>query len=139
VPSPTDLIDALIAETPDWRGATVAKLRSLIHAADPEITEDLKWRRPRNPTGTPVFEHAGIVCMVGILKERVRLTLYAGAALADPHKLFNAVLEGNKTRAVDIYEGDELNEAALKELIRAGVDHNQCKGEPATRASRPKT
>jgi hypothetical protein len=76
---------------------------------NPEMTEELKWRRPRNPTGTPVFERDGIVCMVGILKERVRLTLYAGATLPDPHKLFNAVLEGNKTRAVDIYEGDKIS------------------------------
>jgi hypothetical protein len=128
MPEPIDLIDDLIANTPDWRGATVAKLRRIIHDADPGITEELKWRRPRNPTGTPVFERDGIVCMVGLLKERVRLTLYAGASLPDPHRLFNAVLEGNKLRAIDIYEGDELDEAALGDLIRAGVEHNRGKG-----------
>lgn len=103
------------------------------------MTEELKWRRPRNPTGTPVFERDGIVCMVGILKERVRLTLYAGATLPDPHKLFNAVLEGNKTRAIDIYEGDKLNETALRDLIRAGVEHNRAKGNAARRASSAKS
>ena len=134
MPDPNELIDDLIANTPDWRGTTFAKLRKIIHEAEPEVTEELKWRRPRNPTGTPVFEHNGIVCTVGMLKERVRVTLYAGASLPDPHKLFNAVLEGNKTRAIDIYEGDDLNETALKDLIRAGVEHNRAKGE----ASRPR-
>ncbi len=127
MPTPSELIDELIAHTPDWRGAIVATLRRLIHEADPEIVEEVKWRRPTNPTGTPVFEHDGIVCMVGILKQRVRLTMYAGASLPDPSKLFNAVLEGNKTRAVDIYEGDRLDEPALRELIRAGVEHNRGK------------
>jgi hypothetical protein len=131
MPNPTELIDDLIANTPDWRGATFAKLRNIIHDADPDITEELKWRRPRNPTGTPVFEHGGIVCMVGILKARVRLTLYAGASLRDPRNLFNAVLEGNKTRAIDIYEGDTLDETALRDLIRAGVEHNRAKGKAA--------
>ena len=134
MPDPTELIDDLIASTPDWRGATLAKLRATIHAADPEMTEDLKWRRPRNPTGTPVFEHDGIVCMVGILKERVRLTLYAGASLPDPHKLFNAVLEGNKLRAIDLYEGDKLDEPSLRDLIRAGVEHNRARAKPPGRA-----
>ncbi|MGH7777447.1 MAG: DUF1801 domain-containing protein [Candidatus Dormibacterales bacterium] len=108
----------------------MAKLRKIIHDAEPEITEDLKWRRPSNPTGTPVFEDSGIVCMVGILKERVRLTMYAGAILPDPQRLFNAVLQGNKTRAVDIYERDELNEPAIRDLIRAGVEHNRAGGKP---------
>jgi hypothetical protein len=134
MPEPTELIDDLIASTPDWRGATFAKLRNIIHAADPEMTEDLKWRRPRNPTGTPVFEHDGIVCMVGILKERVRLTMYAGASLPDPHKLFNAILEGNKLRAIDVYEGDKLDEPSLRELIHAGVEHNRARANPPGRA-----
>jgi hypothetical protein len=133
-PTPTELIDDLIANTPDWRGATLAKLRSIIHAADPEITEELKWRRPRNPTGTPVFEHDGIVCMLGLLKERVRLTLYAGASLPDPRRLFNAALAGNKLRAIDVYEGDKLDEAALRDLIRAGVEHNRASASRPRRA-----
>jgi hypothetical protein len=131
MPSPAELIDEMIAKTPDWRGATLAKLRKLIHEADPEIAEEVKWRRPANPMGAPVFEHDGIVCIAGILKERVRLTLASGASLPDPKKLFNVMLEGNKVRAIDLYEGDKLNEAALKALIRSGVEHNQAKVKPA--------
>jgi hypothetical protein len=125
--NPTDPIDHLIAKTPDWRGATFAKLRKLIHDADPDITEELKWRRPSNPMGAPVWEHNGIVCIGNVLKERVRLTLPAGASLPDPHKLFNARLESNKVRAIDIYEGDKLNETALRVLIRSGVEYNLTK------------
>jgi hypothetical protein len=123
MPNPSELMDALIAKTPDWCGTTLEKLRKIIHDADPEITEEMKWRRPANPMGTPTFEHNGIVCMTGPLKERVRLTMVAGASLPDPHKLFNAMLKG-KSRAIDVYEGDELNETALKALIRAGVANN---------------
>ncbi len=132
MPSPTELIDELIARTPDWRGATFAKLRRIIHDADPDMTEELKWRRPSNPMGAPVFEHNGIVCIVAILKERVRLSFAEGASLPDPQKLFNAMLEGNKIRAIDFYEGDTLNETALKALIRSGVEHNLAKVKPAT-------
>jgi hypothetical protein len=130
--TPSELIDEIIAGTPDWRGATLARLRRIIHDADPEITEEVKWKRPSNPMGAPVFEHDGIVCIGGILKERVRLTLVEGASLPDPHKLFNAVLESKKTRAIDIYEGDELDETALSALIRLGVEHNLAKVKPAT-------
>jgi hypothetical protein len=126
MPNPTELI----AQNPDWRGATLAKLRKLIRDADPEITEEVKWRMPSNPTGAPVWKHNGIVCIGGILKERVRLTLYAGASLPDPHKLFNAMLNG-KSRAIDVYEGDKLNGTALKALIRSGVEHNLAKEKPA--------
>jgi hypothetical protein len=129
--NPTDPIDHLIAKTPDWRGATLAKLRKVIQDADPEITEELKWRRPSNPMGAPVWEHNGIVCIGNVLKERVRLTLPAGASLPDPHKLFNARLESNKVRAIDIYEGDKLNETALRALIRSGVEYNLTKVKPA--------
>ena len=137
MPDPASLIDELIENTPGWRGGVVAELRRVIHAADHEITEELKWRRPTNPAGTPVFEHDGIVCMVGVLKERVRLTMYAGASLPDPRQLFNAVLEGNKTRAIDYYEGDTLDEPALRDLIRAGVAHNLAKGKGAKAHSSP--
>jgi hypothetical protein len=129
MPNPTELIDDLIAKTPDWRGPTLARLRKIIHDADPEITEEWKWVRPRSG-GTPVWEHNGIVCFGGILKARVRLTLYEGASLPDPLKLFSAMLKGNKARAIDIYEGDELNETALKALIRSGVEHNLAKVKP---------
>jgi hypothetical protein len=127
MPKPIDLIDDLIAETPDWRGATFAKLRKVIHDADPEIIEEVKWRRPSNPMGAPVWKHNGIVCVGNILKERVRLTFNAGAMLPDPQKLFNARLDSNTVRAIDIYEGDKLNVTALKALIRSGVKHNLAK------------
>jgi hypothetical protein len=131
MPRRSELIDEIISKTPDWRGATLARLRKIILAADPEITEDVKWRRPANPLGAAVWEHAGIVCMGGILKERVRLTLYSGASLPDPHELFNAMLVGGKARAIDLGEGDEIDERALKALVRAGVEHNLAKAKPA--------
>jgi hypothetical protein len=126
------LIDSMIAKTPDWRGATLAKLRKIIRDADPEMIEEVKWRRPSNPMGAPVWEHNGIVCIGNILKETVRLTFNAGATLPDPKKLFNARLESSKARAIDIYERDKLNVAALKALIRSGVEYNRAKGKPAT-------
>jgi hypothetical protein len=122
----------MIAKTPDWRGATLAKLRKIIRDADPEMIEEVKWRRPSNPMGAPVWEHNGIVCIGNILKETVRLTFNAGATLPDPKKLFNARLESSKARAIDIYERDKLNVAALKALIRSGVEYNRAKGKPAT-------
>lgn len=126
MPSPSEEIDAMIANTPDWRGATLAKLRKIIHDADPEITEAAKWKRPSNPAGTPVFEHNGIVCIAGVLKERVRLTMGGGASLPDPHKLFNAMLNG-KSRAIDFFEGERIDEAAVRAIVRAGVDRNLAK------------
>jgi hypothetical protein len=124
----SELIDELIAKTPGWHGATIAKLRKIIHDADPEIIEEWKWM------GTPVFSHGGIVCVVTILKNKVKLTLFEGARLADPDKLFNAGLEGNKWRAIDIHEGDEINESALKALIRSGAEHNIAKAKSAGKA-----
>jgi hypothetical protein len=124
------LIDNMIAKTPDWRGATLAKLRKIIHDADREMTEEVKWRRPSSPMGAPVWEHNGIVCIGNILKESVRITFNAGAALPDPHMLFNARLESNKARAIDVYEGDKLNVSALKALIRSGVEYNLAKAKP---------
>ena len=128
---PSELIDDMIAKTPDWRGATLAELRGIIHDADPEITEEVKWRRPSNPMGAPVFEHNGIVCVANILKERVRLSFPAGLSLPDPQKILSAVSEGNKTRIIDLYEGDTVDESALKDLIRAGVERNLAKAKPA--------
>jgi hypothetical protein len=126
MPKRSELVDQMIAKTTDWRGAALAKFRKIIRDADPEITEDVKWRRPSNPMGVAVWEHNGMVCFGNILKERVRLTLVAGSSLPDPHKLFNAMLNG-KSRAIDIHEGDELNETALKNLIKAGVEQNLAK------------
>jgi hypothetical protein len=121
----------MIAKTADWRGAMLARLRKIIRDADPEITEDVKWRRPANPMGAAVWEHHGIVCIGGILKERVRLTLYAGASLPDPKGLFNAMLVGNKARAIDLCEGDKIDERSVTALIRAGVEHNLARAKPA--------
>ncbi len=129
MPNPTELIDDLIAKTSDWRGETFTKLRKIIHDADPEITEEWKWVTARRP-GTPVWEHNGSVCHINILKDKVKLTLHEGASLPDPQKLFNAGFEGNKLRAIDIYEGDKLNQSGLKALIRAGVEHNLAKVKP---------
>jgi hypothetical protein len=125
MPNASDLIDELIAKTPDWRGETLAKIRKIIHDADPEIIEEWKWM------GTPVFSHGGIVCVANIHKDKVKLTFNDGASLADPKKLFNARLEGNKWRAIDVYVGDNLNESALKALIRFAVDYNLAKTKPA--------
>jgi len=127
MPASTDPIDDLIASTPDWRGATLAELRKVIRDADPEIIEEVKWRRPSNPMGAPVWEHNGIVCVGNVLKERVRLTFNAGAMLPDPQKLFNTRLDSNTVRAIDVYEGDSLNVTALKALIRSGVEYNLAK------------
>jgi hypothetical protein len=111
-------IDERIAQLGDWRGKTFARIRELIHAADPEIIEEVKWR------GTPVFSHAGIVCTGETYKSVVKLTFAKGAALKDPVKLFNSSLEGNIRRAIDIRENEKLNEPALKSLIREAVQLN---------------
>ena len=129
MPNPAKLIDNLIATTTDWRGAMFVRLRKIIHDADPEITEEWKWVTANRP-GTPVWEHDGSVCHINVLKDKVKLTLHEGASLPDPKKTFNAGFDGNKLRAVDIHEGDKLDESALKALIRAGVEHNLAKGKP---------
>ncbi|WP_425067232.1 DUF1801 domain-containing protein [Reyranella sp.] len=112
-------IDKRIAELGDWRGETLARVRDLIHAADPAIVEEWKWR------GVPVWEHDGIVCTGETYKQVVKLTFARGAALADPKKLFNANLDGNARRAIDIPEGATLNERAFKALVRAAVAANK--------------
>ncbi len=112
-----------IQELGDWRGETLAWVRQLIHDADPEIQEEWKWEKPSSP-GTPVWSHAGIVCTGESYKQAVKLTFARGASLQDPQKLFNSSLEGNTRRAIDIREGEKLNEAAFKELIRAAVAAN---------------
>lgn len=116
-------IDQKIKELGDWRGKTLAKVRAIIHAADPEIVEELKWVKPTSP-GTPVFSHGGIVCTGETYKNAIKLTFAKGAALPDPVGLFNSSLDGNVRRAIDIHEGDKIDEAALKELIRAAVALN---------------
>ena len=121
--SSTALIDKKIEELGDWRGKMLAKVRDLIHEADPDIVEEWKWAKATSP-GTPVFSHEGIVCTGETYKNAVKLTFAKGAALKDPSGLFNSSLEGNVRRAIDIHEGDKLNEKALKDLIRAAVALN---------------
>jgi hypothetical protein len=116
--SASAFIDERIKELEDWRGKTFAKVREIIHKADPEIVEELKWR------GTPVFSHGGIVCTGETYKKVVKMTFAKGAALKDPSGLFNSSLEGNVRRAIDIHEGEKIDEAALKELIRDAVALN---------------
>jgi hypothetical protein len=136
VESASAVIDARIKELGDWRGKTLAKVRAIIHAADPEIVEEWKWVKPTAP-GTPVFSHGGIVCTGETYKSVVKMTFAKGAALADPDGLFNSSLEGNVRRAIDIHEGDKINEAALKDLIRAAVALNlKSKPKPRRAASK---
>ncbi|HTM87653.1 MAG TPA: DUF1801 domain-containing protein [Terriglobales bacterium] len=122
-PSAAAFMDKKIKELGDWRGKTLAKVRELIHQADPEIVEELKWAKATSP-GTPVFSHGGMVCTAETYKNVVKMTFAKGAALPDPSRLFNSSLEGNVRRAIDIHEGDKINEAALKDLIRAAVALN---------------
>ncbi|MFZ0397962.1 MAG: DUF1801 domain-containing protein [Methyloceanibacter sp.] len=123
--SPSQLIDARIATLSDWRGETLARVRSLIREADPEMVEEVKWRKPSNSMlGVPVWEHAGIICTGETYKAVVKLTFAKGASLKEPSGLFNASLEGNARRAIDIHEGDKIDEKALKALIRAAVALN---------------
>src|SRR5881275_3636388 len=117
--SPSQLIDARIKELADWRGETLARVRMLIKQADPEVVEEVKWRKPSNAMlGVPVWEHDGIICTGETYKAVVKLTFANGAALKDPSRLFNSSLEGSTRRAIDIHEGDKINEKALKALIR---------------------
>ena len=123
--TPAQLIDARSAALSDWRGETLARVRSLIREADPEMVEEVKWRKPSNAMlGVPVWEHAGIVCTGETYKAVVKLTFAKGASLKDPSGLFNASLDGNVRRAIDIHEGDKIDAKALKALIRAAVALN---------------
>ena len=119
--SPSQLIDGRIKELGDWRGATLARVRGLIKEACPDVVEEWKWR------GVPVFEHAGIICTGETYKAVVKLTFAHGASLKDPSGLFNSSLEGNMRRAIDIHEGDKIDERAFKTLVRAAADFNEAK------------
>jgi hypothetical protein len=135
VESASAFIDEKIKELGDWRGKTLAKVREIIHQADPEIVEERKWVKPKS-SGVPVFSHGGIVCTGETYKSIVKMTFARGAALKDPAGLFNSSLDGNVRRAIDIHEGDKIDEAALKDLIRAAVALN-LKGK-TTGKSKPK-
>ena len=123
VESAAALIDEKIKELGDWRGKTLARVREIIHEADPEIVEEWKWAKATSP-GTPVWSDGGIVCTGETYKSVVKMTFAKGASLKDPSGLFNSSLEGNVRRAIDIHEGDKVDEAALKDLIRAAVALN---------------
>ena len=126
--SPSQLIDARIKALGDWRGETLARVRALIKQADPDVVEEVKWRKPSNAMlGVPVWEHDGIICTGETYKAVVKLTFAKGASLEDPSGLFNSSLEGNVRRAIDIREGDKIDEKALKALIRAAVALNTSK------------
>jgi hypothetical protein len=123
--SPSQLFDARIEELSDWRGETLARIRILIKQADPEVVEELKWRKPSNSmSGVPVWSHAGIICTGETYKDVVKMTFAKGASLPDPSGLFNSSLEGNTRRAIDFHEGDKIDEKALQALIRAAVALN---------------
>lgn len=126
------LIDAKIAALGDWRGARLARMRALIHEADPHVVETVKWRKPSNPGGVPVWEHEGIICTGDAFKGYVKITFGKGALLQDPAGVFNASLAGNAMRAIDIREHDQIDEDAFKALFRAAVDLNL-----AARAEKP--
>ena len=123
VESASALIDEKIKELGDWRGKTLSHVRQLIHNADPDIQEEWKWAKPKSP-GTPVWSHDGGVCTGESYKQVVKLTFFRGAAIKDPKKLFNSSLEGNVRRAIDLREGEKIDEAAFKQLVRAAVAAN---------------
>jgi hypothetical protein len=140
--SASAVLDARIRELKDWRGPMLAKVRAIIHQADPEIVEEWKWVKPTSP-GTPVFSHGGIVCTAETYNKVVKMTFAKGAQLKDPSGLFNSSLEGNVRRAIDIHEGDVINEAALKDLLRAAValnlkGRNESKPKPKPRRANGK-
>src|SRR5256886_11792985 len=141
--SPSHLIDARIKELSDWRGETLARVRALIKQADPDVVEEVKWKKPSNSMrGVPVWEHAGIICTGETYKAVVKMTFAKGAALEDPCGLFNSSLEGNVRRAMDFHEGDKIDEKALQALIRAAVALNtsaRATARPVRSQRRPKS
>ena len=125
--SPAEQIDAIIKKAGDWRGETLSQVRTLILRADPAMVEQVKWKKPSNPMGVPVWEHNGIVCFGNVLKQAVRLTFPKGAQLKDPKKFFNTRLDSKTVRAIDIHESDTVDEALLKVLILGAVRLNASK------------
>lgn len=123
----SEAIDAKIAGLGDWRGEVLARVRSLIREADPEVVEAVKWRKPTNPAGVPVWEHKGLLCTGETYRDKVKLTFARGAALEDPSGLFNSSLDGNTRRAIDLKEGDGIEAEALKALVREAVEANLSK------------
>ena len=122
--SESQLIDAKIAALGDWRGEVFTRIRKLIKDANPDVIEEIKWRKPNNPSGVPVWSHAGIICTGETYRDKVKLTFAKGASLKDPSRLFNSSLDGNTRRAIDLREDDRIDEAAFKALIRDAVALN---------------
>ena len=122
--SASESVDASVSELGDWRGKTLSRLRALIKQADPEVVEELKWKKPSSPGGVPVWSHDGMICTGETYKSVVKLTFARGALLNDPSHLFNSSLEGNTRRAIDVHEGEKIDEKALKALVRAAVALN---------------
>ena len=136
VETPSRLVDARIEELGDWRGEMLSRLRALIKQADPEVVEEIKWRKPSNPAGVPVWSHDGIICTGETYKKHVRLTFANGASLKDPKGVFNDSLEGNALRAIVIHEGDAIDENAFKALLREAVSYNRTHSLPKSEGSR---
>jgi hypothetical protein len=122
--SDSETIDQIIGELGDWRGETLARARELIRQAEPRVVEEIKWRKPTNPLGVPVWSRDGIICTGETYKDKVKLTFMKGASLEDPDGLFNASLEGNARRVIDLHEGDELDAEAFKRLVSAAAALN---------------
>lgn len=122
--TPSQLIDAKIASLADWRGKVLKRIRDLIREAEPDVVEEVKWRKPSNPAGVPTWSHGGILCTGETYKDKVKLTFARGAAVEDPKGLFNASLEGGTRRAIDIREGESIDSTAFKALIRRAVEIN---------------
>ncbi len=122
------VIDQIFAGLGDWRGAALSKLRELIKQADPDVVEELKWKKASNPNGVPVWSDDGMICTGEVYKDHVKLTFAKGASLDDPRGLFNASLDGNVRRGLDLYEGDKVNAAAFKALVKAAVAANKATG-----------
>ena len=126
--SGSEAVDEKLRSVPGWRGEMMARLRKLIHAADPDVVEEVKWRKASNPLGVPTWEHAGIICTGETYKDKVKLTFAKGASLPDPARLFNSSLDGGTRRAIDFHEGEMVDEAAFKDLFRAAVAVNLASG-----------
>ena len=130
IDSPSESIDATIEELDDWRGDALARIRALIHQAEPDVVEEVKWRKPSTSMrGVPVWSHEGIICTGETYKDKVKLTFARGASLADPAGLFNASLGGNTRRAIDLHNGDEIDEAAFRALVRAAAALNESRAK----------
>jgi len=125
--SPSQVIDAMLAGLGDWRGAALSRLRALINEADPQVVEELKWKKPTNPAGVPVWSDDGMICTGEVYKDHVKVTFAKGASLDDPHGLFNASLGGTLRRAIDLYQHDHVDETAFTALVRAAVALNKAK------------